>query len=283
MVWAIVKVGDASVLFSQGSTFKTNAEFWKTFVPQLTAMVGFWATLSLNIPDFTRYAKSQRAQVWGQVLGLPTTMTLFCFIGIVVTSATTIIFHQTISDPVAVVSKLGSAPVIILSLIMLSVATLTTNIAANVVSPANDLSNLAPSKISFRTGGMITAVVGILMMPWYLYHDLGKYIFTWLIGYSALLGPIAGIMLCDYYLLRKTRLNVAALYDSRGEFAYGGGGINWLAVAPNAPGFFNAATGTPYFPPLFDAIYGYAWFIGLGLGVAIYYALMAERIRRATS
>jgi NCS1 family nucleobase:cation symporter-1 len=284
MIWAIVKVGDASALFSQHSKFKTTGEFWRVFVPQLTAMVGFWATLSLNIPDFTRYAKDQKAQVWGQALGLPTTMTLFCFIGIVVTSATTIIFKETISDPVAVVARLGSAPIIIVSLVMLSVATLTTNIAANVVSPANDLSNLAPRRISFRTGGMITAVIGIAMCPWYLYTRQSAYIFTWLIGYSALLGPIAGIMLCDYYVLRKTRLDVDALYDVAGEYSYGGGGINWravvalvVAVAPNLPGFINAATNTELFPVVFDRIYGYAWFVGLGIAGVVYWGLMRGR------
>src|SRR5262245_47540522 len=132
---------------------------------------------------------------------------------------------------------------------MLSVATLTTNIAANVVSPANDISNLAPGRISFRAAGLITAVLGIVMMPWYLYQNLGAYIFTWLIGYSALLGPIAGIMLCDYYLIRRTQLDTQALYDDRGPYSYGGRGYNWRAVAalvvavlPNLPGFINAAT-----------------------------------------
>ncbi len=284
MGWAIWKVGDASSLFAARSKFQSVGEFWKVFIPQLTAMVGFWATLSLNIPDFTRYAKSQKAQVWGQALGLPTTMTLFCFIGIVVTSATTIIFKQTIDDPVAVVARLGSTGVIIVSLVMLSVATLTTNIAANVVSPANDISNLNPRRISFRAGGMITAVIGVLMMPWYLYNNLGAYIFTWLIGYSALLGPIAGIMLCDYYVIRRARLSVDALYEPRGEYSYGGSGFNWRAIAalvvavlPNLPGFLNAATGKKLFAEFFDSIYGYAWFIGLAIAFAVYFVLMSAR------
>ncbi|MCC6428646.1 MAG: NCS1 family nucleobase:cation symporter-1 [Phycisphaerales bacterium] len=283
MTWAIVKVGDVSVLFGASSKFADNAAFWAVFVPQLTAMVGFWATLSLNIPDFTRFAKSQKAQVWGQALGLPPTMTLFCFIGIIVTSATTIIFHRTIWDPVEVVARLGSVPVIIISLVMLSVATLTTNIAANVVSPANDFSNLNPRRISFRMGGMITAIIGILMMPWYLYNNLGAYIFTWLIGYSALLGPIAGIMLCDYYVIRRTRLDVEALYDPAGPYSYTRG-INRravvalvLAVVPNIPGFINAASHRSVFPAFFDAIYGYAWFTGLALAMGIYYVLMAGK------
>lgn len=274
--WAMWRVDSVGALFSQGSKFKTNGDFWRAFFPQLTAMVGFWATLSLNIPDFTRYAKSQKAQVWGQTLGLPTTMTLFAFIGIIVTQATLMIFGEAIWNPVVLVAKLGSPAVIILSLVALSVATLTTNIAANVVSPANDFSNLAPSRISFRMGGMTTALIGVLMMPWYLYNNLSAYIFTWLIGYGALLGPIAGIMLCDYYLIRRTRLDAAALYDPNGPFR----GVKWRAVvtlivaaAPNVPGFINAASGRSVFPACFDAIYGYAWFIGLGIAIAVYWVI----------
>jgi NCS1 family nucleobase:cation symporter-1 len=284
LVWALIKVDSVSSLFSKGSSFKDGASFWTVFAPQLTAMVGFWATLSLNIPDFTRFAKSQKAQVWGQALGLPTTMTLFCFIGVVVTSATVFIFGRAIWDPVELVGQLGSPLVIAVSLVALSVATLSTNIAANVVSPANDFSNLAPSKVSFRTGGIITAVVGVLIAPWYLYNNLGAYIFTWLIGYSALLGPIAGIMLCDYYVLRRTRLDVAALYDPDGEFK----GINWravaaliIAVAPCVPGFVNAATHGKHFPAEFDIIYGYAWFVGLVLGAGAYWVLMRGRVKPA--
>lgn len=292
LAWAMRRVDSVSALFSQPSKFTTPAEFWRAFFPQLTAMVGFWATLSLNIPDFTRYAKSQKSQVWGQALGLPTTMTLFAFIGIIVTQATVLIFGEAIWDPVALVARLGSPAVIIISLIALSIATLTTNIAANVVSPANDFSNLAPSRISFRTGGMITAVIGVVMMPWYLFNNLGAYIFTWLIGYSALLGPIAGIMLCDYYLIRRARLEVGELYDPQGPLH----GVKWravltllIAVAPNVPGFINAATHRthaaaaanpaiqPIFPAAFDTIYGYAWFVGLGLAAAVYWVLAESK------
>jgi len=285
--WALSRVDSVSGLFSQGSRFATTGEFWKAFWPQLTAMVGFWATLSLNIPDFTRYAKDQKTQVLGQALGLPTTMTLFCFIGIMVTSATVMIFGQAIWDPVSLVIRFGSLPAIIISLVALTVATLTTNLAANVVSPANDIANLAPGRISYRMGGMITAFIGIAMMPWYLYNNLSAYIFTWLIGYSALLGPIAGIMLCDYYICRKTRLNVEALYDPAGEYAYRNG-FNWravaallLAVLPNLPGFVNAAVGGKehrVFPAFFDTIYDSAWFVGLALGGVIYFALMRGRV-----
>jgi NCS1 family nucleobase:cation symporter-1 len=280
LVWAIMKVESPGALFAQQSRFETRGEFWKVFFPQLTAMVGFWATLSLNIPDFTRYCRSQRDQVLGQLLGLPTTMTLFCFVGVVVTAATVLIYGEAIWDPVTLVARLGAAPVVVIALVVLTVATLSTNLAANVVSPANGFSNAWPRRISFRTGGIITCVIGVVMMPWYLYNDLGAYIFTWLIGYSALLGPIAGIMLCDYFVLRRTRLDAAALYDPHGVY----GGTNWraivslvLAVLPNLPGFINAATGRSIFWGVFDQIYSYAWFVGVPLAVIIYYVLMKDR------
>jgi len=288
LIWAIVKVDDPAALFSQKSGFKTGAEFWRVFFPQLTAMVGFWATLSLNIPDFTRYCKDQRSQAWGQIIGLPTTMTLFCFIGIVVTGATVIVFGEAVWDPVTLVGRLGSAPVVVISMLALTMATLSTNIAANVVSPANGFSNVAPAKISFRTGALITAGIGLVIMPWRLYNDLSAYIFTWLIGYSALLGPIAGVMLCDYFVLRRTRLDRDALYDPTGAYA----GVHTpgvvalvIGVIPNIPGFIHAATGAAMFPaplqPVLDSIYSYAWFVGLVLAGAVYFALAIGKVRPA--
>lgn len=285
LVWAASKVGDFSALLKQQSQFENAGQFWRVFIPSLTAMVGFWATLSLNIPDFTRYCRSQRDQAMGQLIGLPTTMTLFSFIGIAVTAATVILFGEAIWEPVALVPKLGSKVVVVIALVALSIATLSTNIAANVVSPANGFSNLSPRRISFRTGAMITCIIGVLIMPWRLYNDLSAYIFTWLIGYSALLGPIAGIMLCDYFILRRTRLDRAALYDENGLYR----GVNWRAVAvlivavlPNVPGFLNAAglrnaAGGPIYPQFFDSIYGYAWFIGLALAIVLYSILMIGR------
>ena len=165
-------------------------------------MVGFWATVALNIPDFTRYAKSQRAQMWGQALGLPTTMTLYSFIGVAVTSASAVFFGEPIWDPVELLGRFNQPLVAFIALVALLIATLNTNVAANVVSPSNDFSNLSPQRISFRTGGLITGVIGVLMMPWKLLSDFSTYIFGWLVGYSGLLGPIAGIMIADYFLVR---------------------------------------------------------------------------------
>ena len=272
LIWAAVKVGGVSKMFPPAP--ENPAPFWPMFFPQLTAMVGFWATLSLNIPDFTRYCKTQKDQALGQLIGLPTTMTLFSFIGIAVTSATIVIFGKAIWDPITLVGELGSTTAVVISLIALTIATLSTNIAANVVSPANGFSNLNPQKISFRTGAIITCIIGIVIMPWRLYNDLGDYIFTWLIGYSALLGPIAGIMICDYFVVRRMRLNSDALYDAKGEYA----GFRMstvviliIAVLPNLPGFINAAFKTDLFPELFNSIYSYAWFVGITIAFVLYW------------
>jgi len=187
LIWAYVRAGGFGPMLSQPHKFADAGQFFDAFFPSLTGMVGFWATLSLNIPDFTRYAKSQRDQVLGQALGLNTTMPLFSFIGVAVTSATVVIFGEKIWDPVQLLGRFTSVPVVVLSMLALAVATLTTNLAANVVAPANAFTNIAPTRISFRAGGMITGVIGILMMPWKLLADPQGYIFTWLVGYSALL------------------------------------------------------------------------------------------------
>jgi NCS1 family nucleobase:cation symporter-1 len=265
-------------IFAQPSRFASAAEFWPVFGSGLTAMIGYWATLSLNIPDFSRYARSQRDQIVGQALGLPTTMTFYSFIGIVVTSATVVIFGEALWDPVQVIARFGNPWLSALALVTLVVATLSTNIAANVVSPANDFSNLAPRHVSFRTGGLITAAIGVLMMPWKLYRDPSGYIFTWLIGYSALLGPIAGIMIADYFVWRRRRLDVGDLYRTDGAYRYTGGfslvsfAVLVLAALPNLPGFLVrvGAADAAAFPAWLVAGYHYAWFTGVTLGFALY-------------
>jgi NCS1 family nucleobase:cation symporter-1 len=274
--WAVVQAGGFSVIFSDETVAQVRGgsgdfDFWKAFFPSLTGMVGFWATLALNIPDFTRYARSQRDQIVGQAISLPATMTLFSFIGITVTAATVVVFGEAIWDPVVLLGKFDSPIVVGISLILLIIATLSTNIAANVVSPANDFAHLMPSKISFKMGGMITGVIGVLIMPWRLVSDLGADIFTWLIGYGALLGTIAGIMLVDYYLIRRTRLDADELYERHGIYSFSRSGINWrglvavvIGVAPNVPGFLHAASnGAMETSPFFQQIYTYAWFVGL--------------------
>jgi NCS1 family nucleobase:cation symporter-1 len=271
--WAYLRIGSFGPMFSQPSKFQTLGEFWHFFIPSLTGMVGFWATLSLNIPDFTRYAKSQRSQIIGQALGLPPTMALYSFIGVAVTSATVVIFGEAIWDPVTLLSKFESPVVILLSLIALVIATLTTNIAANVVSPANDFANLLPRKISFKTGGLITAVLGIVMMPWKLLSDYGTYIFGWLVGYSSFLGPIAGILIADYFLVRKKTLNVHDLYVRGGEYEFSGG-FNLKAIAALIAGVGVALVGLVVEELRF--LYDYAWFVGFAVAFAVYVVVMKK-------
>ena len=276
LFWAVNKSNGFGPIFARPSTFATNGEFWIAFGGGLTAMVGFWSTLSLNIPDFSRYAKSQRDQVIGQAVGLPPTMAFYSFIGIVVTSATVVIFGEAIWDPVEVINRFGNKTVSCIALIALAIATLSTNIAANVVSPANDFSNLAPRLISFRTGGMITAGIGVLMMPWKLLADADGYIFTWLVGYSALLGPIAGIMIADYFVFRKKHLDVTELYREDGIYRYHGGfslaalAAFVLAVLPNLPGFLARIGAVEGVPRFFTLLYPQAWFTGFGLAFGLY-------------
>jgi len=274
LVWAYTRAGSFGPLFSAQGKFATFGEFFPFFVASLTGMVGFWATLALNICDFTRYARSQRAHMVGQSLGLPLTMTLYSFIGIAVTSMTIAIFGEAIWDPVALAGRMGSPLAVTLALLGVAAATLTTNVAANVVSPANAFSNAWPRRISFRTGGMITGVLGIVMMPWKLLADYETYLFTWLVGYSGFLGPIAGILICDYFLIRKKIIVVSDLYR-RGSFYEFSGGIHWNAVIALVAGCAVAFIGLFVEPLRF--LYNYAWFVGFAVGFGVYYAL----VRRA--
>ena len=274
LVWAFTQAGGFGPILSQPSKFATTGEFWKFFIPSLTGMVGFWATLSLNIPDFTRYAKSQKSQIVGQALGLPPAMILFSFIGIAVTSATVIIFGEAIWDPVVLLSRFESPIVVAISLVSLIVATLTTNIAANVVSPANDFANLSPKHINFVKGGLITAVLGIAMMPWKLLADYSAYIFGWLIGYSSFLGPIAGILICDYFLIRKRKLNTKDLFETEGAYTYRKG-FNLKAVYALIAGVFVALIGLII--PAVSFLYDYAWFVGFAVAFFVYWILMKNK------
>jgi nucleobase:cation symporter-1, NCS1 family len=283
--WAYHAAGGFGPMFAQPSAFDPGGpkagRFLAFFVPGLTGMIGFWATLSLNIPDFSRYAASQRDQVVGQALGLPLAMAFYSFIGVAVTSATVAIFGRTIWNPIDVLVRFRSPVVLIVAMLALCIATLATNIAANVVSPANDFSHLAPRWISFRTGGLITGLIGIAMMPWNLLADPSGYIFTWLVGYSALLGPVGGIMIADYFVLRRRVLDVPGLYDPDGPYRYTGG---WslaalaafaLGVVPSLPGFL-AQVGwlePARVPPALLGVYGYAWFVGFALAFTAYLAL----------
>jgi nucleobase:cation symporter-1, NCS1 family len=295
LIWAYRRAGgwgpmlstpaSTSAVTSAGTT-AVKSGFSSILGAGLTSAVAFWGTMALSIPDFSRFARSQRDQVVGQAVGLPLTMAFFAFIGAAVTNATGVIFGQRIADPIVLLARVGGPLVVVLSMLGLSVATLTTNIAANVVAPANDFSNIAPHRIRFKTGALITAAVGILMMPWRLYNDAAAYIFAWLIGYGALLGPIAGIMIVDYFVLRRRALIVEDLYRRGGAYEYTRG-VNWIAmsalaagIAPNLPGFLGAIGATKA-SPLATTIYDWAWFVGLGVAAIVYLIGMKLSVRTA--
>ncbi len=288
--WAASNGGGLGNVLRESSRLQQGTTpFWTLFPAALTANVGYWATLSLNIPDFTRYAKSQRSQMLGQALGLPLTMAAFAFIGVAVTSATIVVFGEAIWDPVQLIARIGSPAVIIFGALVVLAAQITTNMAANVVSPANDFSSLAPKRITYLHGALITAVIGIAMMPWKLYADASAYIFTWLIGYSSLMGAIGGILIADYWVLRRRELSVPDLFAVEGRYTYRGG-INpramialVAAILPVTPGFVRAAMtpgGVVASPNVLDTLYTYAWFVTFGLSFAVYLALMPRPAAR---
>ena len=285
LIWAIVAAKGVGPILSQPSKFATSADFWHYFFPALTGMIGFWATLSLNIPDFTRYSKSQKAQVNGQIIGLPASMTFFAFVGVIVTSATAIIYGHTEWDIVKLAGRFDSKLMVTFAMIGIIISTLATNIAANIVSPANDFSNLAPQKINFKIGGYITGVIGVLIFPWKLIADPNGYIFTWLIAYSSLLGPVGGIMIVDYFFIRRKELNAADLYKEKGEYTYSNGFNSKAIVAllvgilPNIPGFLLQikVISAAAFPEWISHLYNYAWFVGFGVSGVIYYLLMKKK------
>jgi NCS1 family nucleobase:cation symporter-1 len=274
LFWITGKAGGLGPVLSTPSRFHSGPEFFKFFVPSLTAMVGFWSTVALNIPDFTRYATSQRAQALGQTLGLPTAMTLYSFIGVAVTSASAVLFGEPIWDPVVLIGRFNQPLVALIALVAILIATLNTNVAANVVSPSNDFSNLNPRRISFRTGGLITGVVGVLLMPWKLLSDYGSYITGWLVGYSGLLGPVAGVMVADYFIVRRRTLNVEDLYRRGGVYEYRSG-FNPRAIWSLAAGVLVALIGLV--EPALGWLYSYAWFVGFGVSAGVYVLLMKSK------
>ena len=271
LAWAYSKAGGFGPMLSTPSKFHSFREFFTFFVPSLTGVVAFWATVALNIPDFTRFAKGVREQALGQAIGLPATMTLYSFIGVAVTSATVVVFGTAIWNPVEVLSRLGNPIAVIIAMIALLVATLNVNVAANVVSPANDFSNLYPRRISFKMGGVMTCIIGLLMQPWKLMSSYGSFIIGWLVGYSSFLGPIAGVMIADYYVLRKKIILTEDLYDRKTFYEFSNG-FNWRAIGALAAGIAVALSGLKI--KALSGLYHYAWFVGFGVSFVVYLALM---------
>lgn len=270
LIWVRLKAGSFGAMLHTPSRFHSMHEFLPVFVPALTAMVGYWATLALNIPDFTRYSKSQGAQIIGQGFGLPVAMTLYTFVGIAVTSASVVLFGEPIWNPITLLGRFHQPVVAFFALIAILVATLNVNIGANVVSPSNDFSNLYPRLISYRTGGMITGILGLAMQPWRLMATPEKY-FGWLTAYAGLLGPVAGIMVADYFFIRHTELDVNSLYHSEGIYHYSKG-VNPRALVALAAGVFAAVIGL--WIPYLRVLYNYSWFVGFFVSGLLYVALM---------
>jgi NCS1 family nucleobase:cation symporter-1 len=270
--WVLYQAGGLGFLLNEPGKFHSFGEFWPVFIPSLTGMIGFWATLSLNMPDFTRFGHSQREQMVGQTVALPTTMVIFAAMGVVITSAAVVVFpHMNPADawdPVKLVGQFSQPVVVAISMFTVVVATLSVNIAANVVSPANDFANAFPKLISFRAGGLITGIIGILMQPWKLLADPSAYIFDWLVGYSGGLGSIAGVLIADYWIIRRKQLILGDLYRTKGAYA----GWNWRAVVATLLGCFFAWIGL-LLPPL-RPLYDYGWFVGFGVAFVVHFILM---------
>src|SRR5215813_6605506 len=277
LAWAYITAGGFGPMLSTPSQFRSTSDFLKFLIPALNGTVGFWSTVSLNIPDFTRFAKDEHGQALGQALGLPLTMTLYSFIGVAVTSATVVIYGTAIWDPVQLLSRFHSPIAVVISLLAILLATLNVNIGANVVSPANDFSNLWPRKISFKIGGVITCFIGVAMMPWKLLANHRTFIFGWLGGYAAVLGPVAGIMICDYFVIRRRVLLLDDLYLRRGAYEYSGG-FNWMALLALAAGAGTALVGLAI--PSLRTLYAHSWFVGFAISFVVYYALMSLHQRR---
>jgi NCS1 family nucleobase:cation symporter-1 len=305
LAWAYYRAGGFGDMLSQPSQFgpgqAKEGQFWGSFMLALTANVGFWGTLALNIPDFSRYARSQRDQAWGQAIGLPATMGLYSFIGVAVTSAAFVIYadlppeeKKLLWDPVNLLALFENELVLVVAMVALSIATLATNIAANVVSPANDFAHLWPRRISFRIGGLITGLIGILIQPWRLLENAHIYIDKWLVGYSLLLGAVGGVLIADYIVLRRTRLDQAGLYLKDGPYWYFHG-FNpkalialALGIGVSLPGFLvkigalavmseEASSPVAIVPAFFAGIFNYAWFASFGVSFVTYLLLMAMR------
>jgi NCS1 family nucleobase:cation symporter-1 len=293
LIWIMIKAGGPGPLVHEKPKLGWGWDFWKVFFPALMGMIGFWSTMSLNIPDFTRFGGSQRKQMWGQALGLPTTMTFFALLAVLITSGTERVYGQAIWDPIQLSAKLSNDAAIIFALVTVMVATVSTNVAANTVSPSYDFSNLAPRIVSFRTGGVVTGVIAILMQPWRLLSNPHVYIYTWLGFYGGLLGAVAGLLVADYWIVRRSHLALAELYTTRGRYWYSNGwNVTGLLAAlvgmVLACGGAYSTPGNGPFPhdgliPVLKPLYDYSWAVGFGAALVLYLALYPITARRSAA
>jgi nucleobase:cation symporter-1, NCS1 family len=296
-IFMVIQAGGFGPILEQPNAFGGwTGGFWAIFFPSLMGMIAFWSTLSLNMPDFTRFGRSQGDQFWGQILGLPTTMTLFAILAVITASATVLVYGEAIFDPVLLVTRFDNALLILISLFAVLLATLTTNVAANLVSPSYDFSNAFPKLISFRTGGIITAIIGVLIQPWYLISNPNVYIFTWLGFYGGATGAIAGVLIADYWWVRRTNLRLADLFRTDGGAYRYAAGWNWRALVALAVGVILAVGGAYTAPgtegpfpadgliPLLKPLYDYSWVVGLVAGFLVYVVLtMIAPMRESVS
>lgn len=296
LAWILVKAGGLGPILSQPSKLGWGTDFWKVFAPALMGMVAFWSTLSLNMPDFTRFSAGQRQQVMGQVLGLPTTMSFFAILSVLITSGTAVVYGVPIWDPIQLAAQFDSKIVVAVGLFTVVVATIAVNLAANVVSPSYDFSNAAPKLISFRLGGLITGVLGIVIQPWRLLESPSVYIFAWLGFYGGLLGSVAGVLVAGYWVLSRTELNLAQLYQPGGRYWFSAG-FSWPALVATAVGAVLAVGGaysaigadgvkTGPFPvdgliPIIKPLYDYSWAVGLVASFLTFLVLSRPARQRA--
>ncbi|WP_433272972.1 NCS1 family nucleobase:cation symporter-1 [Actinosynnema sp. CS-041913] len=284
LAYVAVKAGGFGPILSEPSKLGWGADFWKVFFPALMGMIAFWSTLSLNMPDFTRFGGSQRKQALGQLLGLPTTMSFIAIVAILTTSGATALYGEAIWDPAELASRFDNTAVVLVALVALVLATISANLAANVVSPSYDFSNAFPKRITFALGGLITGVIGIVLQPWRLISDPGIYIFAWLGFYGGLLASVAGVLVAGYWVVGRAKLELADLYLSGGGAYWFRAGWNWRAVLATAVGSVLAVGGAyggpfpadgliPFLKPLYD----YNWVVGLVGGLLVHLALTPRR------
>jgi NCS1 family nucleobase:cation symporter-1 len=292
LIWILTEAHGIGPILHQSGTLGWGGKFWPVFWPSLMAMIAFWSTLSLNMPDFTRFSRGQKQQVWGQIFGLPFTMSFIAIVSVIVASGTVVVYHTEITDPVALTTKFSSTAVVTIGLIMVVLATMSVNVAANTVSPSYDFSNAAPKLISYRMGGLITGVLGIAIFPWKLYSNPHIYIFTWLGFYGGVLGSVAGVLIAGYWVHSRTRLDLAGLYQPGSRYWYAKG-WNWRAVAATLAGGLLAVGGAYTAPgtagpfpgdgliPVFKGLYDYSWVVGFAIGFAVYLVLSLPITSRA--